>query len=270
MNIVLWCGSEPNQQALAHKLHQEFSLAGIVMEKRTSARKLTPKMIFEKLLEKICIPSLDNAWKNMMEEYRNAFHGFPAVRIITVENINSHEAFRFMEELLPDVILVSGTRLVKGKMLSLNPRIGILNLHTGLSPYIKGGPNCTNWCLATYQFHLIGNTVMWIDKGIDSGNILTSEFTPLTGEESLAQLHLKVMNHAHDLYVRAVRFLAEGKHQNFPQKEIAGGTTFYTRNWTLKQKMNAVKNFKSFRDFFKSGNAEAERNKGNFVEIKLP
>ncbi len=270
MKIVLWCGSEPNQQALAHKIHQEFPLAGIVIEKRAASRKLTLKKIFVKLTEKIFIPSLGHAWKNLMEEYRKSYKGFPSTKMITVENINSDEAFRFTEQLQPDLVLVSGTRLVKAKMLSLHPRIGILNLHTGLSPYIKGGPNCTNWCLATKQFHLIGNTVMWIDKGIDSGNILTSEFTPLTGEESLAQLHLKVMNHAHDLYVRAVKFLGEGKNQSVPQKEIAEGKTFYTREWTLSQKMNAVKNFKSFPELFQNGKAETERKKGSYAEINLP
>lgn len=270
MKIVLWCGSEPNQQALAHKIHQEFPLAGIVIEKKASARKLTLKKIFEKLTEKIFIPSLDHAWKNLMSEYSRLFKGFPSTRKINVENINSDEAYRFTEQLHPDLILVSGTRLVKDKMLSLHPRIGILNLHTGLSPYIKGGPNCTNWCLAANQFHLIGNTVMWIDKGIDSGNILTSEFTSLTGDESLAQLHLKVMNHAHDLYVRAVKFLSDGKRQSVPQKEIAEGKTYYTREWTLTQKMNAVKNFKSFREFFQNGKAETERKKGSYTEIKLP
>lgn len=269
MKIVLWCGGEPNQQALAHKIHHLFPLAGIVIEKRTAARKLTLKKIFEKLIGKICFPALDHAWKNLMEGYRKTFNDFPLTERITVENINCMEAFRFTEKIQPDLILVSGTRLVKEMMLSLKPRIGVLNLHTGMSPYIKGGPNCTNWCLATNQFHLIGNTVMWIDKGIDSGNILTSEFTPLTGDESLSQLHLTVMNHAHDLYVRAVKFLVDGKTHSIPQKEIAPGKTYYSRDWTLKQKMNAVKNFKSFCEFFKTGQAAAKRQHDNIIEIKL-
>lgn len=269
MKIVLWCGNEPNQQALAHKIHQVFPLVGIVVEKRTASKKLTLKKLAEKIMEKLLIPSLDHAWKNLMEEYRKEFSGFPPAEMITAVNINSEEALRFTQKHQPDLILVSGTRLVKDKMLALKPRLGILNLHTGLSPYIKGGPNCTNWCLATGQFHLIGNTVMWMDKGIDSGNILTSEFTPLTGNESLAQLHIKVMNHAHDLYIRAVKFLTEGKHQSVAQKEIAGGKTFYTREWTFQQKKNAVRNFRTFSEFFKSGKVEDARKSEKYTQVKL-
>lgn len=270
MKIVLWCGSEPNQQALAHKIHRVIPLTGIVIEKRLPVRKITAKKIAGKLLERLMIPSLDQAWKNMMKEYRLTFPDFPPAPSITVEHINSEETFHFTQQLQPDLVLVSGTRLIKEKLLSLKPPCGMLNLHTGLSPYIKGGPNCTNWCLATRQFHLIGNTVMWIDRGIDSGHILTSECTPLNGEESLAQLHVKVMNHAHDMYVRAVRFLEQGKHQSIPQIEIAVGRTYYTRDWTFQQKCNAVKNFSQYRLFFKSGKAEEERRKGNYIEIRLP
>lgn len=45
---------------------------------------------------------------------------------------------------------------------------------------------------------------MWIDEGIDTGNIITTEQTPLRGNESLFQIHLKVMDHAHDLYLRSI------------------------------------------------------------------
>ena len=78
----------------------------------------------------------------------------------------------------------------------------ILNLHTGISPYIKGGPNCTNWCIATKQFEKIGNTIMWLDKGIDTGELLTTENTKFNStDKSLLKIHMRVMNHAHDLYI---------------------------------------------------------------------
>ena len=84
--------------------------------------------------------------------------GYPIyshVNSIIVENINSNESYEFSNKLNPDLIIVSGTRLVKEKLLSIPTTIVILDLHTGLSPYIKGGPNCTNWCIATNKFHLL-------------------------------------------------------------------------------------------------------------------
>jgi methionyl-tRNA formyltransferase len=152
-------------------------------------------------------------------------------------------------------------------MLSINPSIGILNLHTGLSPYVKGGPNCTNWCIANQDFHLIGNTIMWIDKGIDTGNILTTEFTLINGNENLSELHLKVMEHAHNLYISAVKFLVKGKRQSVKQSDIADGVTFYTKQWNLKQKFKLVKNFSQLKKQFDKGDIIIKRKDIKTIEI---
>ena len=138
-------------------------------------------------------------------------------------------------------------RLIKEQMFKINPRIGIANLHIGLSPYIKGCANWTNWCIATKQFHLIGNIVMWIDKGIDSGNLLFTELTLLSGYENLCELHFKVMEHAHKLYIKAIDFLINGKIQSIPQNQIEEGKIYLTKDWTLKQKIGIIKNFTQFK-----------------------
>jgi methionyl-tRNA formyltransferase len=105
-------------------------------------------------------------------------------------------------------------------MLSIKPSIGILNLHTGLSPYVKGGPNSTNWCIANNELYLIGNTIMWIDEGIDPGNIVTTEITEFTGDERLTDVHIKVMDHGHNLYLKAIDNLAQGRPSSVDQKTI--------------------------------------------------
>ena len=88
---------------------------------------------------------------------------------------------------------------------------------------------------------------MWIDKGIDSGNIITTELTPFTGEEDLSEIHLKVMGHAHELYLKAITNISNGIITNVPQSEIAIGKVFYTKDWTLNKKFSLIKNFKNFK-----------------------
>lgn len=267
MKIVAWIGNEPNQKALVNKLHLEFPLAAIVTETRASKRKITFRILIEKVIEKLFLSSIGKAWWEMLKQYDKAFPTFPAVEILDVENINSEEVYQFTAKHNPDVIIVSGTRLVKERMFGLNPRIGILNLHTGLSPYVKGGPNCTNWCIANEEFHLIGNTVMWIDKGIDTGSIISTEFTPLESTDDLLSLHIRVMDHAHDLYLRALRYLAAGKEQRVNQNEIGVGTTYYTREWTLKQKFKLVKNFPKLKREQESGRIEERRKNVRTVSL---
>lgn len=268
MKIVLWIGHEPNQIALANKIHQRFPVTAIIAEKRKNVRKVTAGFLFEKFLEKIFLPSIGKAWFNLQRDYQKKFPGFPPVELLVVENINSEEALEFSRKQHADLFLVSGTRLIKEKMLGLKAPVGILNLHTGLSPYVKGGPNCTNWCLAEKKPHLIGNTIMWIDKGIDTGNLLCTEFTSLNGKENLGEVHLKVMEHAHELYLRSVEFLSKGKTQRIPQDGIEKGKTYYTRQWKLWQKISLILNFKMLEKSIRDGSMEEHKKK--IITVPLP
>ena len=238
MKIVLWIRNEHIQKALANKIAKTMNISGIIIETRNSSIKRSFRDYYEKIYEKLFIPSVGEAWWGMLKHYDQLFPNYPKTELLEVENINSDEAYLFTQKIQPDLIIVSGTRLVKERMLSIAPKIGITNLHTGLSPYIKGGPNCTNWCIATKNYHLIGNTVMWIDLGIDTENIITTELTPFSGnEKSLLDIHLSVMEHAHDLYIRALNKIYRGeKVPNVPQDTIAKGITFYNKQWNLNQK----------------------------------
>jgi len=268
MKIVLWIGNEGNQKALANKIHARFPLTSIVRETRKTKRNITFGLLFEKVIEKIFLSSIGKSWIKMKGYYNSKYPEYPATNILDVENINSEAAFNFTKEIAPDLILVSGTRLVKEKMLSIHPRIGIMNLHTGLSPYIKGGPNCTNWCIATGQFHLIGNTIMWIDAGIDSGNLVRTDFTPFDGNEHLDDIHLKVMEHAHDLYIKAIEDVTKNNYSNVKQSDIAVGKIFYNKEWRLKEKINLIQNMSGFRK--KKKNGETDRLQQSILIIKAP
>ena len=150
--------------------------------------------------------------------------------------------------------MISGTSIVKKKIIQLRVPEGIINLHTGLSPYIKGGPNCTNWCIAENKMHLIGNTVMWVDEGIDSGDLLTTSLTDLAGNETLPELHVKVMDHAHKIYLDAVQKIQDDK-KNCPrvsQSTIGAGTLYYNKQWNWKAKRSLLKNMKRMPAYFRS------------------
>jgi len=128
--------------------------------------------------------------------------------------------------------------------------IGIINLHTGLSPYVKGGPNCTNWCIANNQWGLIGNTILWLSSGIDSGHIICSERIDVSNLKELNQIHFNVMEHAHDLYLRAIKYIfsMNPPYQSIPQKSLGKGNLYLTKMWTSKQKENLLRNLSGNRN----------------------
>lgn len=252
MRVLLWIGNESNQRALANKIGNVAEIVGIVTETRKVKRKLTAGFLLRKIIEKVFLAPVSKAWQDMKGYYNDRYPDYPQAPLLDCSNINSLEVFEFSSELQPDLIVVSGTSLIRESLLSISPRLGIMNLHTGVSPYIKGGPNCTNWCLATGQFHLIGNTVMWIDAGIDTGKVITTELTPLNGKESLRDIHIKVMEHAHDLYLRSIARVKEENVPGVSQAEIAGGVTYYTRNWGLQAQWNLMRNFRRFESALQS------------------
>jgi methionyl-tRNA formyltransferase len=63
-------------------------------------------------------------------------------------SINGAETVDVLRAMAPDLILVNGTQLLREPILSLRPQIrhGIVNLHTGLSPYSRGA-NCNLYML---------------------------------------------------------------------------------------------------------------------------
>jgi methionyl-tRNA formyltransferase len=249
--VVLTC-NDSIQMALCHKLAKVCDIAAIVVSRNIPARR---KSITERLRLLRCRvegrlagkPFVD-AWFQLQGKYHEQYAAFPAVPLVRVENVNALETLHVLEEQVPDLVIVSGTNLVGRKIIDLAwKRRGIINLHTGISPYVKGGPNCTNWCLAQRWFHLIGNTVMWLDPGIDTGVLIATEQTPLSGNESLLDLHWKVMEHAHEMYAAAVDALAEGKSlPKIPQNSVAAGHTFYTSDWNAAAMMRARRNFRRY------------------------
>ena len=248
--IMLWLGDSPDQCALANKLGKEFNISGIVLERRKTKPILKQSIadILSKIAARLFLSKLSSAWSNMLSYYSKKYPSYPNCPILYTENINSDKIIDFFNKNESSLILVSGTRLIKEKLLELKPSIGIINLHTGLSPYIKGGPNCTNWCISTNQLHLIGNTVMWIDAGIDSGNLISTDVVNFTGNESLNDIHIKVCEHAHKLYINATKALLNYPKNvpNVKQSEITEGTTYYTKMWRFKEKRNVLKNMKKF------------------------
>ncbi len=255
MKIVLLCGDNQNQIALANKIAKRFNLIGIVIEKHEKKKKsFSFSEMRERILDRTVFYSIRKAWYNMLQYYKNAYPTFPEIEKKEVEKINSTDTIEFILKLNPDLLMVSGTSIIRKEILNLPISKGIINLHTGLSPYIKGGPNCTNWCIAKNNFHLIGNTVMWIDAGIDSGNIIATEQIILEGKETLTYLHLKVMEHAHELYLRVVEKI-ENDFENCPgvtQLSINDGTTYYSRDWNWKNKFDLISNFKKMEAYVNS------------------
>ena len=245
MKIFLFCNSQSNQIALANKIHKQFNLNKIfVWKKKKKFNFLNLKNFFNHFFTFF---KFRNSWINMLKYYEKEHKDFLLRPSLVIDDINSKDLKEFIIKDKPDLVLVSGTNLLKKELIDLiNLNGKIMNLHTGISPYVKGGPNCTNWCLFMNKFHLIGNTVHWIDEGIDSGDIISTKQANLNGKENLNDLHVKVMESAHNLFINSIEFYLRNKNINsINQRDFLDKKLFKTNDWKLYNMIIALYNFYS-------------------------
>jgi len=87
--------------------------------------------------------------------------------------------------------------------------------------------------------------------------------------ETLSQLHLKVMNHAHDLYLKALKKIQEnpGHCPGVKQESIVRGTTYYTKQWNREKKWRLLKNLKKLPAYFQSAKYTSDSSKIKTVPL---
>ena len=84
--------------------------------------------------------------------------------------INEPERVAEIIALAPDLIVAYGCSLIKEPLLAAFPK-RFLNVHLGLSPYYRGA-GTNYWPLVNGEPEYVGATFMYIDAGVDTGDII--------------------------------------------------------------------------------------------------
>ena len=109
--------------ALSHMLAKHHELIGIVYENRfsTDSRlsnylkkvKYNPLKVLEKVYQKYRLRSLEKSVSRELDERYRDYSTFFKTNILEVQNINESRSVDFIKNNVPDIIIVSGTRMVK-------------------------------------------------------------------------------------------------------------------------------------------------------------
>lgn len=90
---------------------------------------------------------------------------------ILYKEVNLPYVYDAVKKFNPDLMLVFGSSIIKNPLLELLPSGRFLNLHLGLSPYYRGsGTNF--WPFVNNELEFIGSTILYLDSGIDTGDIV--------------------------------------------------------------------------------------------------
>lgn len=213
------------QQHFVHSLSAAFNVVGVVIY-----RPVTPKGSLGQRIRRLLGWGAALRFLRSREALRaeratarplveRLFHrngvgfAYPAdAAQLVVNNINDATVAKFLQQNKPDVVCINGTNLLRDELLAIASTIplGFVNLHTGLSPYARGG-NCDLFMLLEGRPECVGVTIHHIDAGIDSGDIILTARPELAPDDNYAMIEAKSFHLGNRMMVVAVTQLFEGR-----------------------------------------------------------
>lgn len=216
LSVMLLCGRSPRHLCVANRLCGAANVVAIVQEAGShwSAKKVLKLLRPDNFWRK--------AWRWLRDRKRYAgggegkfFFGEAEPRldrpdlVTLVRHINDPQVMALADRLKPDVIAVFGTSLIRGELLTRG-RLGIVNLHGGLSPEYRGA-DCTFWALYNGEPEKIGCTLHFIDAGIDSGKLIAHVCPEVHEGDDELTLFWRAVRDSADVYAEALDRLARGE-----------------------------------------------------------
>ena len=151
-----------------------------------------------------------------------------------------------------------GSVLVNSKI--INSSSLILNLHTGLSPYYRGG-NTNCWPIIKNEYGAFGATIHKMSQGIDNGDIFSTKRILVEKKDSYSKINCRSIIRGSKLMVDAINKYSRNE-INF-LKQWCFGKLFYNSDW------NNYFAFKYYINLKKYINNHHIKQKEEFIKFKL-
>ena len=111
--------------------------------------------------------------------------------LLQPEKVKDPAFFQEIQALSPDVIVVVAYgQLLPKAMLDL-PRLGCINVHASLLPRYRGAAPI-HWSIINGE-NTTGVTTMYMDVGMDTGDMILKTEVPIGSDETTGQLHDRLM-----------------------------------------------------------------------------
>ncbi len=112
------------------------------------------------------------------------------------------------------VVVAAFGQILPERILTL-PRFGCINLHTSLLPKYRGAAPI-QWAILNGEQET-GVTIMKMDAGLDTGDILAQTTTPIAPEETSETLHDRLASMGAELLLQTIPDYVDGKISPRPQ-----------------------------------------------------
>lgn len=141
--------------------------------------------------------------------------GAAGLPVLQPEKARDEQFVAELRALAPDLIAVAAFGQILPKAILELPRFGCLNVHTSLLPNYRGAAPI-QWAILNGDAET-GVTIMKMDVGLDTGDILTQRATPIRDEDNAATLHDRLAELGAELLVQTIPDYVAGKVRPQPQ-----------------------------------------------------
>jgi methionyl-tRNA formyltransferase len=168
---------------LINELQKEYPLATIIYEQPISKKiliknrikKLGLSQTIGQLLFIVSIPKIlkVSSAKRIKEILlQNELDNSPVKEKdrTQVSSVNSNECIFLLQSIKPDIVILSGTRIISQNVLN-SIDADFINIHAGITPLYRG-VHGAYWALVEDSASLCGVTLHYVDKGIDTGKVI--------------------------------------------------------------------------------------------------
>lgn len=147
-------------------------------------------------------------------------YGIPVFQPVKVKTPEAVEELRKYEA---DVFVVAAFGQILSKEILTMPRFGCVNIHASLLPKYRGA-SPINWCIINGEQET-GVTIMQMDEGVDTGDILSTVTVPIAQDETAESLFEKLSKEGAKLIVDTLPKLERGELTPIKQDEAKSSHT---------------------------------------------
>ena len=137
------------------------------------------------------------------------------IPIFQPNTLKDAEVFKSIEELSPDIIVVVAFGQILPKEILQIPKYGCINVHASLLPKYRGAAPI-NWAIINGE-KITGITTIYMDTGIDTGDILLREEIEIGKDETAGELHDRLMDRGAEVLCKTIELIEAGEIQPTPQ-----------------------------------------------------
>ncbi len=124
------------------------------------------------------------------------------------ETLRDKALLPVLEELNPDVIIVVAYGKILPEYILNFPKYGCINVHASLLPKYRGAAPI-QWVIIDGEKET-GVTTMYMEKGLDTGDMIQKAICEIGAEETYGELHDKLSPMGADLLIKTLKAVEDG------------------------------------------------------------